>query len=78
MRPQAIEDLATGSVELTAALWDFYRRAYRVGCSAEVGLGTVNRYFLSDEVRALAPWCFVTIFVRRCRGVRRVRLLRLR
>ena len=25
---QAIEDLATGSVELTAALWDFYRRAH--------------------------------------------------
>ena len=29
-----------------------------------VGMGTVNRYFLSDEVRAFGPWCFATIFVR--------------
>ena len=49
---QAIEDLATGSVELTAALWNFYRRAHEWDVPAEVGMGTVNRYFLSDEVRA--------------------------
>ncbi|WP_199792537.1 hypothetical protein, partial [Mycobacterium tuberculosis] len=49
---QAIEDLATGSVELTSALWNFYRRAHEWDVPAEVGLGTVNRYFLSDEVRA--------------------------
>ncbi len=48
----SIEDLATGSVELTAALWEFYRRAHEWDVPAEVGLGTVNRYFLSDEVRA--------------------------
>ena len=35
---QAIEDLATGSVELTSALWNFYRRA-RVGCSRRGGSG---------------------------------------
>ena len=44
--------MATGSVELTAALWEFYRRAHEWDVPAEVGLGTVNRYFLSDEVRA--------------------------
>lgn len=49
---QAIEDLATGSVELTVALWEFYRRSHQWDVPAEVGLGTVNRYFLSDEVRA--------------------------
>ena len=49
---QAIEDLATGSVELTAALWEFYRRSHQWDVPAEVGMGTVNRYFLSDEVRA--------------------------
>lgn len=49
---QAIEEMATGSVELTAALWDFYRASHRWDVPAEVGLGTVNRYFLSDEARA--------------------------
>ena len=51
-RLRAIEDLATGSVELTSALWNFYRRAHEWDVPAEVGLGKVNRYFLSDEVRA--------------------------
>ena len=39
-------------MELTSALWNFYRRAHEWDVPAEVGLGTVNRYFLSDEVRA--------------------------
>ena len=49
---QAIEDLATGSVELTSKLWEFYRDSHDWDVPAEVGLGTVNRYFLSDEARA--------------------------
>ena len=49
---QAIEDLATGSVELTSKLWEFYRDSHEWDVPAEVGLGTVNRYFLSDEARA--------------------------
>ncbi|MDO5750360.1 MAG: GNAT family N-acetyltransferase [Rothia sp. (in: high G+C Gram-positive bacteria)] len=49
---QAIEDIATGSVELTAALWDFYQQAHQWDVPGQVGLGTVNRYFLSDEARA--------------------------
>lgn len=49
---QVIEDLATGSVELTSKLWDFYRDSHDWDTPADVGLGTVNRYFLSDEARA--------------------------
>ena len=44
--------MATGSVELTSKLWEFYRDSHNWDVPAEVGLGTVNRYFLSDEARA--------------------------
>ena len=44
--------MATGSVELTSKLWEFYRDSHDWDVPAEVGLGTVNRYFLSDEARA--------------------------
>lgn len=49
---QSIEDLATGSVELTQKVWDFYRRAHRWDPPAEVPLGYVNRTFLSEEADA--------------------------
>lgn len=49
---QAIEDLATGSVELTQKVWDFYRRAHHWDPPADVSLGYVNRVFLSDEAQA--------------------------
>lgn len=49
---QAVEDLATGSLELTRALWDFYRRVHEWDPPAEQSLGAVNRMFLSDEAEA--------------------------
>ena len=49
---QAIEDLATGSLELTQAVWDFYRRVHEWDPPAEQSLGRVNRLFLSDEAEA--------------------------
>ncbi|WP_129662128.1 GNAT family N-acetyltransferase [Rothia uropygialis] len=49
---QAIEDLATGSLELTQAVWDFYRRVHDWDPPAEQSLGRVNRLFLSDEAEA--------------------------
>lgn len=49
---QAIEDIATGSVELTKKLWEFYQRSHQWDPPAEVSLGYVNRVFLSDEAEA--------------------------
>lgn len=49
---QAVEDLATGSLELTRVLWDFYRRVHAWDPPAEQTLGQVNRLFLSDEAEA--------------------------
>ncbi|WP_238148294.1 GNAT family N-acetyltransferase [Rothia halotolerans] len=49
---QAVEDLATGSLELTRVLWDFYRRVHDWDPPAEQSLGQVNRLFLSDEAEA--------------------------
>lgn len=49
---QAVEDLATGSLELTQALWDFYRSVHEWDPPAEQSLGRVNRLFLSDEAEA--------------------------
>lgn len=50
---QAIEDIATGSVELTKKFWDFYRRSHQWDPPAEISIGRVNRLFLSDEAEAL-------------------------
>lgn len=49
---QAVEDLATGSLELTRALWDFYVAVHQWDPPAEQSLGRVNRLFLSDEAEA--------------------------
>ncbi|MBM7051347.1 GNAT family N-acetyltransferase [Rothia sp. ZJ1223] len=49
---QAIEDLATGSIELTQKLWDFYVRSHAWDPPAETPLPRVNRLFLSDEAEA--------------------------
>lgn len=49
---QAVEDIATGSVELTQKLWDFYRKSHEWDPPAAVDLGRVNRLFLSDEAEA--------------------------
>lgn len=49
---QAIEDLATGSLELTAALWRFYTQMHQWDPPAEQSLGRVNRLFLSEEAEA--------------------------
>lgn len=49
---QAIEDIATGSVELTKKLWEFYQRSHQWDPPADVSLGYVNRAFLSDEAQA--------------------------
>lgn len=50
---QAIEDLATGSVELTQVFWDFYRAVHTWDAPADLPIGRVNRLFLSDEAEAL-------------------------
>ncbi|WP_237200566.1 GNAT family N-acetyltransferase [Rothia nasimurium] len=50
---QAIEDLATGSVELTQKFWDFYRAVHTWDEPADLPIGRVNRLFLSDEAEAL-------------------------
>lgn len=49
---QAVEDLATGSVELTRALWDFYRSVHAWDEPADLPVGRVNRLFLSDAAHA--------------------------
>jgi GNAT superfamily N-acetyltransferase len=47
-----VEDLATGSVELTRALWDFYRAVHQWDPPAELGLGKVNQLFLGEAAGA--------------------------
>ncbi len=49
---QVVEDLATGSIELTQKLWDFYRVSHEWDPPADISLGRVNRLFLSDEAEA--------------------------
>ena len=49
---QAVEDLATGSVELTRALWEFYRAVHAWDEPAELPVGRVNQLFLSDAAHA--------------------------
>ncbi len=66
---QAIEDLATGSVELTSKLWEFYRDSHDWDVPAEVGLGTVNRYFLRTRHAPSGRWyCAITFSRLRKRG----------
>lgn len=50
---QTIEDLATGSVELTQRFWEFYRGVHGWDQPADLPIGRVNRLFLSDEAEAL-------------------------
>lgn len=47
-----VEDLATGSVELTQALWAFYRDVHQWDPPAEIGIGKVNQLFLGQEAGA--------------------------
>ncbi|WP_026820200.1 GNAT family N-acetyltransferase [Arthrobacter castelli] len=47
-----VEDLATGSVELTRALWDFYRDVHQWDPPAEIGIGKVNQLFLGHDAGA--------------------------
>ncbi|OMH31265.1 GNAT family N-acetyltransferase [Tersicoccus sp. Bi-70] len=49
---QVIEDLATGSVELTTALWDFYRAVHQWDPPAELSVGRVNQLFLGEAAGA--------------------------
>lgn len=49
---QSIEDIATGSVELTQRLWEFYQRSHLWDPPADISLGRINRLFLSDEAEA--------------------------
>lgn len=49
---QSIEDIATGSVELTQRLWEFYQRSHHWDPPADISLGRINRLFLSDEAEA--------------------------
>jgi GNAT superfamily N-acetyltransferase len=49
---QAVEDLATGSVELTRALWAFYRAVHAWDEPADLSVGRVNQLFLSDAAHA--------------------------
>lgn len=45
---QTVEDLATGSVELTKAVWEFYRHVHEWDPVGEIGIGAVNQQLLSD------------------------------
>ena len=49
---EAVSDLATGSVELTRAVWDFYRGVHGWDPVGDVSVGAVNRQLLSDSVGA--------------------------
>ncbi|GGG43902.1 hypothetical protein GCM10011374_02830 [Kocuria dechangensis] len=49
---QTVEDLATGSVELTRVLWEFYRSVHAWDEPAELSVGRVNQLFLSDAAHA--------------------------
>ncbi len=50
---QSIEDIATGSVELTQCFWEFYTAVHAWDPPAQTSVGRVNRLFLSDEAEAL-------------------------
>lgn len=47
-----VEDLATGSVELTRALWNFYRDVHQWDPPADLGIGKVNQLFLGEQAGA--------------------------
>ncbi|MCM3687915.1 GNAT family N-acetyltransferase [Kocuria rosea] len=49
---QAVQDLATGSVELTRVLWEFYRAVHGWDDPADLPVGRVNQLFLSDAAHA--------------------------
>lgn len=49
---QSIEDIATGSIELTKKLWEFYQKSHQWDPPAQTSVGRVNRLFLSDEAEA--------------------------
>ncbi|MEH0111426.1 GNAT family N-acetyltransferase [Tersicoccus sp. MR15.9] len=49
---QVIEDLATGSVELTTALWEFYRSVHQWDPPADLSVGRVNQLFLGEAAGA--------------------------
>ncbi|MDO4255004.1 MAG: N-acetyltransferase [Kocuria sp.] len=49
---EALEDAATGSVELTRAVGEFYRGVNAWDPPADLTLGQVNRQFLSDVAQA--------------------------
>lgn len=49
---RAVEDLSTGSVELTRAVWDFYRSVHEWDPVGEIGIGAVNQQLLSDKAGA--------------------------
>lgn len=49
---QTVEELATGSVELTRALWEFYRAVHAWDEPADLTVGRVNQLFLSDAAHA--------------------------
>ncbi|WP_431813201.1 GNAT family N-acetyltransferase [Kocuria sp. cx-455] len=49
---QAVADLATGSVELTRAVWEFYRSVHEWDPVGEIGIGAVNQQLLSDKAGA--------------------------
>lgn len=49
---EAVEDLATGSVELTRAVAAFYASANAWDAPAELSIGQVNRQFLSEASQA--------------------------
>ncbi|ROZ63350.1 N-acetyltransferase [Kocuria soli] len=49
---ESVEDLATGSVELTRAVGEFYRAANAWDPPADLTLGQVNKQFLSDSAQA--------------------------
>lgn len=47
-----VEELATGSVELTRALWDFYVNVHQWDPPADIGIGKVNQLFLGEAAGA--------------------------
>lgn len=49
---EAVEDLATGSVELTRAVGEFYTRVNAWDQPAELSIGQVSRQFLSETSQA--------------------------
>lgn len=49
---QTVEDLATGSVGLTRAVWEFYRSVHEWDPVGDIGIGAVNQQLLSDKAGA--------------------------